>query len=92
MSTPMHAGHGTAPHRPPADSREIHAAHDKHAGHSVGMFRDLFWVSLLLTLPTLAFGHMLPRALGYTVPDFPGSHLVAPLFATLVFVYGGRCS
>jgi Cu2+-exporting ATPase len=64
--------------------------HDKHAGHSVAMFRDLFWVSLLLTLPTLAFGHMLPRALGYHVPAFPGSHLVAPLFATLVFLYGGR--
>jgi Cu2+-exporting ATPase len=54
------------------------------------MFRDLFWVSLLLTAPTIAFGHMLPRALGYAVPAFPGSHFVAPLFATLVFVYGGR--
>jgi Cu2+-exporting ATPase len=31
-----------------------HGAHDKHAGHSVAMFRDKFWISLLLTLPTLA--------------------------------------
>ncbi|HUF13080.1 MAG TPA: hypothetical protein VMN78_08275, partial [Longimicrobiales bacterium] len=30
-----------------------HAAHDKHAGHSPNMFRDLFWVSLLLTIPTV---------------------------------------
>src|SRR5688572_10756461 len=38
-------------------------AHDTHAGHSVAMFRDKFWVSLLLTLPTLVWGHMLQRAL-----------------------------
>jgi Cu2+-exporting ATPase len=94
-----HLHHGHEPHRrspprdmhgQPADPRETQSEHDKHAGHSVAMFRDRFRVSLLLTLPTLAFGHMLPRALGYRVPVFPGSHLVAPLFATLVFVYGGR--
>src|SRR6185437_6139693 len=37
---------------------ESHAGHDKHAGHSVAMFRDKFWVSLLLTLPALMWGHM----------------------------------
>lgn len=31
-------------------------AHDKHAGHSVAMFRDRFWLSLALTLPTLVWG------------------------------------
>ena len=29
---------------------ESHAGHDKHAGHSVAMFRDKFWISLLLTI------------------------------------------
>jgi hypothetical protein len=29
-------------------------AHDRHAGHSVAMFRDKFWISLALTVPTLA--------------------------------------
>jgi Cu2+-exporting ATPase len=66
------------------------AGHDKHAGHSVAMFRDKFWLSLLLTVPTLVWGHMLPRALGYTPPPFPGSPLIAPLFGTVVFLYGGR--
>jgi Cu2+-exporting ATPase len=45
--------------------------HDKHAGHSVAMFRDKFWLSLLLTLPTLIWGHMLPGLLGYTPRMFP---------------------
>jgi Cu2+-exporting ATPase len=66
-----------------------HSAHDKHAGHSVAMFRDKFWISLLLTLPTLVWGHMLQGALGYTAPSFPGSRWIPALFGTAVFVYGG---
>ncbi len=53
------------------------------------MFRDRFWISLLLTLPTLVWGHMLPRLLGYTPPQVPGAHWIAPLFGTAVFLYGG---
>jgi P-type Cu2+ transporter len=72
----------------PERTRE-HAGHDKHAGHSVAMFRDKFLVSLLLTLPTLIWGHMLQRAFGYTAPHFPGSHWIPPVFGTVVFAYGG---
>ncbi len=25
---------------------EVHASHDRHAGHSAAMFRDKFWLSL----------------------------------------------
>ena len=64
--------------------------HDKHAGHSVAMFRDKFWLSLALTIPTLIWGHMLPRVLGYTPPQLPGAHLIAPVLGTAVFLYGGR--
>ena len=64
-------------------------AHGKHAGHSVAMFRDKFWLSLLLTIPTLVWGHMLPRVVGYTPPHIPGAHLVAPLLGTVVYFYGG---
>jgi Cu2+-exporting ATPase len=53
------------------------------------MFRDRFWISLLLTLPTLAWGHMLQVALGYTAPQFPGSRWITAVFGTLVFAYGG---
>jgi Cu2+-exporting ATPase len=65
------------------------ATHDKHAGHSVAMFRDKFWLSLLFTVPTLVWGHMLPDALGWTPPHFPGSHWIPALFGTVVFAYGG---
>jgi P-type Cu2+ transporter len=73
----MHGGHAA------------HAGHDKHAGHSVAMFRDKFWVSLLLTLPTLVWGHMLQGALGYTAPSVPGARWIPAVFGTAVFVYGG---
>ncbi len=66
-----------------------HGAHDKHAGHSVAMFRDKFWISLLLTIPTVIWGHMLRRVPGYAAPVFPGSEWVAPVFGTAVFLYGG---
>ncbi len=65
-----------------------HASYDKHAGHSIAMFRRKFWVSLALTIPTLVWGHMLQRALGYTAPHF-GATWIPPVFGTAVFVYGG---
>ena len=63
--------------------------HDRHAGHSVAMFRDRFWLALLLTLPTLVWGHMLQGALGYVAPRFPGSAWITAAFGALVFGYGG---
>src|SRR5215470_9423823 len=39
-----HAGHKIA---------ETHVSHDRHAGHSVAMFRDKFWLSLALTIPVV---------------------------------------
>lgn len=67
-----------------------HAGQDKHAGHSVAMFRDKFWWSLVLTLPTLVWGHMLPNALGFRPAMFPGSHWIPSVFGTALFAYGGR--
>jgi P-type Cu2+ transporter len=66
-----------------------HAGHDKHAGHSIAMFRRKFWVSLVLTVPTLVWGHMLQRALGYTAPHFAGTTWIPAVFGTAVFLYGG---
>src|SRR5690349_13382736 len=67
-----------------------HAGHDKHEGHTVAMFRDRFWISLALTIPTLAWGHMLQRAFGYHAPMFTGATWIPPVFGTVVFLYGGR--
>lgn len=89
-----HAGHDHASH----GTHTAHAAHaghaahghDAHADHSVASFRDRFWISLLLTLPTVVFGHMLAELTAYQPPHFAGSEWIAPLFGTLVFIYGGR--
>ena len=90
-SSPGLVGRGAHTHRGGMD-RGGHGAqggHDKHAGHSVAMFRDKFWISLLLTIPTLIWGHMLQRAFGYTPPAIPGARWIPAAFGTAVFVYGG---
>jgi Cu2+-exporting ATPase len=74
----------------PAQHEHSHAGHDRHAGHSVAMFRDKFWLSLALTIPTLVWGHMLQRGFGYHAPMFPGAMWIPPAFGTAVFLYGGR--
>jgi Cu2+-exporting ATPase len=76
-------------HSPAAPVTSSGHEHDKHSGHSIAMFRDKFWISLGLTVPTLVWGHMLPRALGYIPPHVPGFQWIAPVFGTLVFLYGG---
>src|SRR6185437_5488205 len=66
-----------------------HTQHDKHAGHSIAMFRRKFWISFVLTIPTLIWGHMLQRVFRYSAPHFPGTMWIPPVFGTAVFVYGG---
>jgi Cu2+-exporting ATPase len=73
----------------PGTPSGAHGGHDKHAGHSVAMFRDKFWISLLLTIPTLIWGHMLQQAFGYTPPALPGARWIPAVFGTAVFLYGG---
>ena len=77
------SGHSSAMH--PAE----HAGHDRHAGHSVAMFRTRFWIALLLTIPTVVWGHMLTAATGWHAPAFPGSSALPPVLGTIVFLYGG---
>lgn len=47
-----------APHPRKAAHDEAHAGHDKHAGHSVAMFRNKFWLTLLLTIPAVIWSEM----------------------------------
>src|SRR4029079_12394165 len=79
----------THPHEHSSHQHDEHAAHDKHAGHSVSMFRDKFWVSLLLTIPTVLWSPMVQEWLGFTAPVFPGSRFVPALFGAILFFYGG---
>ena len=65
-----------------------HEAHADHTGHEQ-MFRRRFWISLVLSIPVLVFSPTLQDWLGYTIPDFPGSEWITPIFAIIVFLYGG---
>src|SRR5438270_5823163 len=67
---------------------ETHAGGHEHGDH-VAMFRDRFWLSLLLTVPVVVFSDMVQEWFGYSLPSFPGHDLVAPVLGTAVFVYGG---
>ena len=63
--------------------------HDKHAGHSPEIFRDKFWISLVLTIPVVIWSAHIEELLGYRAPAFPGSAWIPPLLGTAVFLYGG---
>ncbi|MBV6520374.1 MAG: Copper-exporting P-type ATPase B [Gemmatimonadaceae bacterium] len=86
---PVHpAGDTSVLHAADGD-QEGHAGHDAHAGHSVAMFRDKFWLTLFLTLPALVWGHMMQSVLDYRAPMFPGSWWIPAICGTAVFAYGG---
>ena len=53
------------------------------------MFRDKFWLSLVLTLPVLIWSMDLQEWLGYQAPTFPGSDWIPAIVGTIVFLYGG---
>jgi Cu2+-exporting ATPase len=90
MDHSAHAGHDMPDAHAGHDMPDAHAGgHDKHAGHSVAMFRDKFRLSLLLTLPVLFWSHDLQEWLGYEAPMFPGSEYLPAILGTLVFLYGG---
>src|SRR5665213_1450862 len=68
---------------------DMHGSHDRHAGHSVAMFRDKFWLSFALTVPVVFWSTDVQHWLGYTAPSFPGSKFIPAILGTVVFVYGG---
>lgn len=68
---------------------KAHGNHDRHAGHSVAMFRDKFWLSFALTIPVVAWSTDVQHWLGYTAPSFPGSKFIPAILGTIVFAYGG---
>jgi Cu2+-exporting ATPase len=103
MNHAAHHGHGDETHgHPPEVTGESssahgdghapapeHGAHDKHAGHSVAMFRDKFWLSLALTIPVVLLSHDIQDWLGYEVPMFAGSAFAPAILGTVIFLYGG---
>ena len=91
----MHAGHdmhaGTT-HAGHARRHDMHAGHDGHGGHGdhVGQFRRLFWIMLVLAIPTILFSPMFAYILGYQLPDNPVIPWISPVLGTVMYFWGGR--
>src|ERR1700730_2589720 len=75
-----HAGHKMS---------DMHGSHDRHAGHSVAMFRDKFWLSFALTIPVVFWSSDVQHWLGYSAPSFPGSRFIPAILGTIILGYGG---
>ena len=80
LASDLHAGHKMS---------NDHGSHDRHAGHSVAMFRDKFWLSFALTIPVVFWSTDVQHWLGYAAPSFPGSKFIPAILGAVVFVYGG---
>jgi Cu2+-exporting ATPase len=61
---------------------------DRHSGHSPDMFKNRFWLSLVLTVPIVATSGQIMEWFGYTL-DLPAIDWVAPVLGTVAFWYGG---
>jgi len=86
-----HAGHaGHAQPQPGLDDEHLVHSHGQHAGHSVAMFKNRFWLTLALAVPVVLFSPMFAHLLGYVPPAFPGSAWIPPVLGTVIFFYGGQ--
>jgi Cu2+-exporting ATPase len=50
----------------------------------------MFWVMLVLAVPTVAASPMFAMILGYPLPEFPGAQWVSPVLGTVMYAWGGR--
>jgi len=83
-----HAAMGHTMQEHTAMGHGAQGVHADHTGHEE-MFRKRFWVSLLLSIPVLLYSPMVQELLGFRMPAFPGSQWIEPIFAVIVFLYGG---
>jgi P-type Cu2+ transporter len=71
----------------------VPGGHDAGHGHGHGdhaaMFRDRFWLTLLLTIPVVYYSEHLRHWFGYGVWEFPGHEWLSPVLGTVIFLYGG---
>lgn len=92
-----HAGHEL--HSQPA-APGAHAGHDMHAGHAghgghgghgdhVAQFRRLFWIMLVIAIPTIAFSDMFAGLIGYELPDNPIMMWIPPVLGSVMYFWGG---
>ena len=64
----------------------------EHAGHAdhVGRFRRLFWIMVVLAVPTVAFNEMFAHLVGYSLPHHGWVMWISPVLGTVIYLWGGR--
>lgn len=86
--------HGQHPEHDAHQAEESHDEHQEkgdhvdHRGHEE-MFRQRFWVCLVLSIPVLLFSPAVQGFFGFSMPTFPGSQLITPVISVVIFFYGG---
>jgi len=78
------------------DKKDHHSGHNpdhgamEHDHHRMMIedFKKRFWVSLVLTVPVMLFSPMLQGLLNFHI-DFPYMMLVAFVFSSVIYFYGG---
>lgn len=70
-------------------SESASPGHDKHAGHTPGMFLSRFWISLGLTGPIVYLSDHFQEWFRYRAIDFPLDDAITPIAATVLFGYAG---
>jgi Cu2+-exporting ATPase len=54
------------------------------------MFKNRFWLTLVLSVPVVYFSPMVGHLLGFMPPVFPGSSWIPAVLGTVIFLYGGQ--
>src|SRR5579871_6013508 len=71
-------------------NHEMHAGSDGHGNGSTEVLRKKFWITLLLSVPTITWAPVTQHWFGYQALGGPvASVWISTSFGVLVFLYGG---
>jgi len=84
-----HNGHDDSSHDNGGHGHDSHD-HTSHHAMMIKDFRKRFWISLIITFPTLVLSPMIQDIMGYSLEVFPAfDKYILFVLSTVVFFYGG---
>lgn len=91
VHSPDHAANDQAAHSNTAHAHKTggHTGHSEHAGHDPRIFRNRFWITLLLTISLLIYSYHIQLWFNFRPPHFPGAAYLPAVLGTVIFFYGG---
>lgn len=82
--------HGTQREPDIPDAHHNHGGgHDAHGDHAA-VFRRLFWVMVVLAVPTVLASGMFADLIGYSLPSAGWATWVSPVLGTIMYIWGGK--